>query len=161
MDIQYSYPNILLFIYPVNRKIVFDCVSLSVGVSFIHCRNKFRRAFIDDFLCSFQCLTRTKPGLAGGNVAGLLALSIRKYFLTLFLDVLICTNAPANPLRNTLCNSQTLCNGELLAKKNPPVTTGVIGSSLGSGAFFLCVFWASIAIRAGREGEGAKIAGGY
>lgn len=56
---------------------------------------------LDDLLRGFERLAGTEPGFRGGDVAGV-AVSIRKYFRTLFLDVLVAPLAVVQPLRNRL-----------------------------------------------------------
>lgn len=67
----------------------------------IHRIDQLRRAALDDALRGFECLAAAKAGFLCGDIAGV-ALSIRKYFRTLFLDVLVAAFPAVQPLRDRL-----------------------------------------------------------
>ena len=74
-----------------------------------------RRAVLHDLLRSLQRLAAAQAHLGGGEVAGLLAFSIRKNFLPLFFDVLVAALPPLQPLRNRLCQRDLLAGGGRLS----------------------------------------------
>lgn len=81
---------------------------------------------LDDLLRGPECLAGTETGFRGGDVAGV-AVSIRKYFRTLFLDVLVAPLAVVQPLRN-----------RLRQRRRQSRISGYPGGTYGMSVFSLC-----------------------